>query len=107
MGDLLVQTFVTTPLDSIFERYVHPDSAQPNFVYFRGGQLRFGKLEMTDTDLQIIDEDQRDPFDLYLAKYNRQLVAGVSRNLETYGLRVTMPDFEDLGAPAPAPVAAR
>jgi hypothetical protein len=107
IGDELVQTFVTTPLDSIFERYVHPDSAQPNFVYFRGGRLRFGKLEMIDTDLQIVDADQRDPFDLYLAKYNRQLVAGISRNLETYGLRVTMPDFADLGAPQPVPVAAR
>jgi hypothetical protein len=107
VGNALVQTFVTTPLDSIFERYIHPDSAQPNFVYFRGGRLRFGKLEMIDTDLHIVDADQRDPFDLYLAKYNRQLVAGVSRNLETYGLRVTMPDFEDLGVPRPAPVAAR
>ena len=107
VGDELVQTFVTTPLDSIFDRYVRPDSAQPNFVYFRGGQLRFGKLEMTDTDLQIIDADQRDPFDLYLAKYNRQLVAGVSRNLENYGLRVVMPDFADLGVPGAAPVAAR
>jgi hypothetical protein len=97
VGDELVQTFATTPLDSLFERYVLPDSAQPNFVYFRGGQLRFGKLEMTDTDLQIIDADQRDPFDLYLAKYNQQLVAGVSRNLENYGLRVVMPDFGDLG----------
>jgi hypothetical protein len=107
VGDELVQTFVTTPLDSIFERYVQPDSAQPNFVYFRGGRLRFGKLEMSDTDLQIIDEDQHDPFDLYLAKYNRQLVAGVSRNLENYGLRVVMPDFADLASRHPAPVAAR
>src|SRR5688572_29034558 len=107
VGDELVQTFVTTPLDTIFERYVQPDSAQPNFVYFRGGRLRFGKPEMIDTDLQIIDADQHDPFDLYLAKYNRQLVAGVSRNLENYGLRVTMPDFADVGAPQPAPVAAR
>jgi hypothetical protein len=107
VGEELVQTFVTTPLDSIFERYVHPDSVQPNFVYFRGGRLRFGKLEMIDTDLQIIDEDQHDPFDLYLAKYNRQLVAGVSRNLENYGLRVVMPDFADLGVSPPTPVATR
>jgi hypothetical protein len=107
VGDELVQTFVTTPLDSIFERYVQPDSLQPNFVYFRGGRLRFGKLEMIDTDLQIIDADQHDPFDLYLAKYNRQLVAGTSRNLENYGLRVVMPDFGDLGAGHSAPVAAR
>jgi hypothetical protein len=107
VGDELVQTFVTTPLDSIFEHYVRPDSAHPNFVYFRGGRLRFGKLEMIDTDLHIVDGDQSDPFDLYLAKYNRQLVAGTSRNLETYGLRVTMPDYADLGAPREMPVAAR
>ena len=107
VGDELVQTFVTTPLDSVFERYIQPDSAQPNFVYFRGGRIRFGKLEMMDTDLHIVDADPSDPFDLYLSRYNRQLVAGTSRNLETYGLRVTMPDFEDLGAPRPAPVASR
>ena len=107
VNDELVQTFVTTPLDSIFERYIHPDSTQPNYVYFRGGRLRFGKLEMIDTDLHIVDADPRDPFDLYLAKYNRQLVAGVSRNLESYGLRVVMPDFDDLGAPQPPPVAAQ
>ncbi len=107
VGNELVQTFVTTPLDSIFERYVRPDSTQPNFVYFRGGRLRFGKLEMIDTDLQIVDADQHDPFDLYLAEYNRQLVAGTSRNLETLGLRVTMPDFADLGSARPSPVAVR
>lgn len=107
VGNELVQTFVTTPLDSIFERYIQPDSTQPNFVYFRGGRLRFGKLEMIDTDLHIVDADSRDPFDLYLAKYNRQLVAGTSRNLETYGLRVTMPDFEDLGSSRFLPVAVR
>ena len=107
VGDELVQTFVTTPLDSIFERYIQPDSTQPNFVYFRGGRLRFGKLEMIDTDLHIVDADPRDPFDLYLAKYNRQLVAGTSRNLETYGLRVTMPDYADLGAPQLPPIASR
>jgi len=107
VGDELVQTFVTTPLDSVFERYIQPDSAQPNYVYFRGGRLRFGKLEMIDTDLQIVDADPSDPFDLYLARYNRQLVAGTSKNLETFGLRVTMPDFEDLGSARVSPVASR
>ncbi|HEU5186643.1 MAG TPA: hypothetical protein VFU01_18870 [Gemmatimonadaceae bacterium] len=105
VGTELVQTFMTTPLDSIFERYVRPDSMHPNLVYFRGGRLRFGKLEMTDTDLQIVDADQSDPFDLYLARYNEQLVAGTSRNLETYGLRVMMPDYDDLGAEKGAQVA--
>jgi hypothetical protein len=105
-GDELVQRFVHTALDTVFERYIRPDSSAPNFVYFRGGQLRFGKLEMSDTDLQIVDADQSDPFDLYLANYNRQLVAGHSRNLDNYGLRVEMPDYADLDA-AERPVAAR
>ena len=105
-GDELVQRFVHTALDTVFERYIRPDSSAPNFVYFRGGHLRFGKLEMSDTDLQIVDADQSDPFDLYLAKYNRQLVAGHSRNLENYALRVEMPDYADLDA-AERPVAAR
>ncbi|MGQ0713442.1 MAG: hypothetical protein ACT4PJ_06895 [Gemmatimonadaceae bacterium] len=101
-GDRLVQRFVDTALDTVFHNYVRPDSTAPNFVYFRGGRLRFGKLEMTDTDLQIVDADQSDPFDLYLAKYNRQLVAGHSRNLDNYGLRVEMPDYADLDAGAVA-----
>jgi hypothetical protein len=105
-GDELVQRFVHTALDTVFERYIRPDSSARNFVYFRGGHLRFGKLEMSDTDLQIVDADQSDPFDLYLAKYNRQLVAGHSRNLENYGLRVEMPDYADLDA-AERPVASR
>ena len=107
VGDELEQTFVTTPLDSVFERYIQPDSTQPNFVYFRGGRLRFGKLEMIDTDLHIVDADPSDPFDLYLARYNRQLVAGTSKNLDTYGLRVMMPDFSDLGSLRGSPVAVR
>jgi hypothetical protein len=105
-GDELVQRFAHTALDTVFERYIRPDSSAPNFVYFRGGKLRFGKLEMSDTDLQIVDTDQSDPFDLYLAKYNRQLVAGHSRNLPNYGLRVEMPDYDDLDA-AERPVATR
>lgn len=105
-GDELVQRFVHAALDTVFDRYIRPDSSAPNFVYFRGGHLRFGKLEMSDTDLQIVDADQSDPFDLYLAKYNRQLVAGHSRNLENYGLRVEMPDYADLDA-TERPVATR
>ena len=57
------------------------------------GQLRFGKLLMTDTDLLIVDADQRDPFDLYMARYNIQLTAGTTKNLPNLGLRVAMPDY--------------
>ena len=92
-GPLLVMEFATTPADTIFGSYVVPDSGSRNFIYFRGGRLRFGKLTMEDTDLLIHDADERDPFDLYFAEYNKQLVAGHTRNLANYGLRTWMVDY--------------
>ena len=94
-GEVLIE-FVDTPEDSVFGTVVRADSTTPNFVYFRGGQLRFGKLLMSDTDLQIVDGDPTDPFDLSLKEYAKQLVAGTSRTLPTLGLRVEMPDYDSL-----------
>jgi hypothetical protein len=76
---------------------VQPDSTIANFVYFRGAQLRFGKLLMSDTDLQIVDADPSDAFDLNLEEYARQLIAGTSRTLPNLGLRVEFPDYDALG----------
>ena len=64
-----------------------------NYMFFRGGVLRFGKLTMDDTDLFIQDADPSDPFDFWLDRYNDQLVAGESRNTRDHGLIVDMPDF--------------
>lgn len=95
-GAQLVQEFARTGDDSIFGAFVRPDSGSRNFVYFRGGHLRFGKLTMTDTDLLINDADESDPFDLYFAEYNRQLVAGHSKNTANYRLRAWMVDYGKL-----------
>jgi hypothetical protein len=97
-GDHVSQTFARSADDSIFVSQVHADSSVHNYLYFRGGQLRFGKLLMTDTDLLIGDADESDPLDLYMAKYNTQLVAGSTRNLPNLGLRVSMPDYNDVGS---------
>ena len=90
---VFVQQFVRTADDTIFDAYAHADSSARNFVYFRGGVLRFGKLTMHDTDLLIGDDDERDPLDLYLAQYNKQLVAGRARNLPNLGLRTWLVDY--------------
>ena len=92
-GSEVVQDFVRLPDDSVFDGYARPDSAAANYIFFRGSRLRFGKLLMSDTDLQIVDADERDPFDLYLKEYNKQLTAGTSRTLPNLGLRVLMPDY--------------
>jgi len=67
-----------------------------NYMFFRGGVLRFGKLTMDDTDLFIEDADPRDRFDFWLDRYNDQLVEGRSRNTRDHGLIVEMPDFDKL-----------
>ena len=95
-GDALLQEFVRLPEDSLFSGYARPDSAAPNYLFFRGGRLRFGRLEMRDTELQILDLDPADPFDLFLAEYNKQLVAGYSRTRPDRSLQVFFPDYTDL-----------
>ena len=90
---LFVQEFVRAADDTIFGTSVRPDSSARNYVYFRGGELRFGKLTMRDTDLLIGDADEGDPLDLYLAQYNKQLVAGHARNLPNLGLRTWLVDY--------------
>ena len=65
-------------------------------MQYRGGVLRFGKLTMTGTDMDLIDADPRDPFDFDPARYIRQLVAGYSKNTPDGGLRVYMPDYNEV-----------
>jgi hypothetical protein len=69
-----------------------------NYLYFFGGSIRFGKLTMSDADMQIIDADPRNPFDFFPAHYALQLVAGYSRNTPRKGLQVFMPDYSRLRA---------
>ncbi len=85
-----------------------PDKTSPNYMYYEGGVLAFGKLTMTGTELQIVDADPRDPFDFYLDHYNEQLVAAYDENLPDKGLIVHMPDYSSLRAsPGSAPAAHR
>jgi hypothetical protein len=67
-----------------------------NFMAYRGGTLRFGKLTMNDTDLILIDSDPRDPFDFYLDHYREQLTAGYTKTTLQFGLRVYMVDYNKL-----------
>lgn len=76
-----------------------PPLDAPNYIYHHGGVLRFGKLTMSDADLEIVDEDPKTPFDFFLRDYNRQLVAGYSKNTLSHGLIVHMPDYAHSEAP--------
>jgi len=75
-----------------------PDPRARNYMYYRGGALKFGKLTMEDTDLLLVDANPKNPFDFSPAEYNRQLVAGYSKNTPSHGLIVYMPDLGDVNA---------
>jgi hypothetical protein len=96
-GRSLVQTFArdrpsrTAPI-------VEGGEARGNYMYYRGGTLRFGKLFMVDADMRIVDADTSDPFDFSLDRYNEQLVRGYSVTLPSLGLEVHMPDLADAAA---------
>jgi hypothetical protein len=80
-----------------------PDPDAKNYMYYKGGNLRFGKLTMDGADLQIVDADPGDPFYFYLKEYKKQLVAGYSRNTPSLGLIVRMPDYDEAGSPLKGP----
>jgi hypothetical protein len=67
-----------------------------NYMAYRGAQLRFGKLTMSDTDLILIDLDPQDPFDFYLDHYRDQLVAGYTKITPSFGLRTYFRDYNKL-----------
>jgi hypothetical protein len=91
----IVQIFRPANGDKVVPLTV-PREKGENYMFFRGGELKFGKLTMHGTDLEIVDADPKDPFDFYLDHYNKQLVAGFDKNTPDHGLIVTMPDFGDL-----------
>ncbi len=97
-GDEVVQVF-GSPNDSTRAAehpLAPPDSAARNYMFYRGGTLRFGKLFMVDAELQIVDADPGDPFRFDLDHYKKQLVAGYSRTLADLGLEVVMPDIGEV-----------
>lgn len=86
-GDQIVQVFGTEKADAAKK----PPAS--NYMWYRGGVLRFGKLTMNDTDMRLIDADPRDSFDFSPEHYNGHLLAGYSKNTAAGGLLVYMPDF--------------
>lgn len=93
-GDRLVQTFARDP--DLSAAPLHPSDKTPNYIYFSGAVLRFGKLTMTGADLQLVDENPKTPFDFFPREYFKQLVAGYSKTTKSGGLVTHMPDYGTL-----------
>jgi hypothetical protein len=73
-----------------------PRTAAPNYIYFRGGTMRFGKLTMRDVDLELVDADPKTPFDFDLTHYYEQLEHGYSKSLPGFALLVYAPDYRTI-----------
>jgi hypothetical protein len=96
-GDQVVQAFGGTEPRVLPPPLVPPDTTVPNYMYYKGGMLRFGRLLMLDAKMQIVDLDPGDVFHFDLSRYNAQLVAGYERTLVDGGLEVWMRDVNQLG----------
>jgi len=79
------------------------DPKAKNYMLYRGGTLHFTKLYMPNAEMLVVDMNQESPFDFDNPNYTRQLIAGYSKTLPSFGLEVWMPDAYSL----PGVVAAR
>lgn len=103
-GDQVVQVFGPRPGAAV-STLVAPDMAARNYMLYRGGRLRFGKLLMLDAEMQIVDLDPGDSFRFDPDRYKSQLVAGYLRMLAGGGLEVSMRDIDKIGRHSTVPVA--
>jgi hypothetical protein len=69
-----------------------PSFASNAYIYHRNGILRFGKLTMNDADLEIVG-DRAGAFEFFQREYQKQLVAGYSKNTPAGGLVSHMVDY--------------
>ncbi|MEP6507310.1 MAG: hypothetical protein ABJC63_03720 [Gemmatimonadales bacterium] len=98
-GNEIIQDFGGSPQTAIL-----PDSSPANYIFFKGGSIKFGKLLMSDAELEIVDLDPVDPFRFDIAKYLPQLVAGYSRSFASGGLEAFMRDLDKIGKQAENPL---
>ena len=99
-GNEVVQAFGKTEPHAPVQALVPPDTTVKNYMYYKGGTLRFGRLLMLDAEMQITDLDPEEVFRFDLSRYNAQLVAGYERTLADGGLEVWMRDVDKLSSGA-------
>lgn len=64
-----------------------------NYVYLRGGRATFGHFCMLDTDILILDQNPRTPFNFSLANYQSLIPRSRLDIHDLRSVRVTMPDI--------------
>lgn len=67
-----------------------------NFIAIRGGTIGYGREEMSDSDLIMIDSTPADPLEFYMRRYWCQIVAGTIKATPEKALRIYVPDYSKL-----------
>lgn len=94
-GDKILLTF--SPEHASSKLNLRSGCGGKNFIAIKGGTVRFGKLTMDDSDLELVDTDSRDPFDFSIDHYKEQLEAGYSKITPKFGLCAYVPDLKKIG----------
>lgn len=97
-GNTLALKFGTPDGEHADVAPIAPACAGRNFLVFKGGTIRFGRLTMTDADLELLDSTPADPFDFSMDRYREQLASGFSKTMNNGGLCVHMPDLDKINA---------
>jgi hypothetical protein len=67
-----------------------------NFIAMKGGRVRYGRDEMHDADIVMMDTTPADPFEFYLKQYKRQFAAGTIKATSEMAWRAYLPDYTKL-----------
>jgi len=67
-----------------------------NYMALRGGNIEYGREQMYDSDLVMIDSTPADPFEFYLHDYWCQIVAGSIKATPDKAFRITIPDYSKI-----------
>ncbi len=69
-------------------RTIEKELPDPNYIYFTGGRMRFGRVTMDNVDLKLVDQTPEDPFDFSLRHYQQQIQEGYVKVTPSQGLVV-------------------
>ncbi|TMQ72758.1 MAG: hypothetical protein E6K80_01900 [Candidatus Eisenbacteria bacterium] len=85
-GDVLQLEFSGPPIPA-------PEADAKNYVFLRGGISQFGHFRLLDTNVLIVDRNQRTPFDFSIPRYAAVIPKSDIEVHDTKRVLVRMPDF--------------
>ena len=95
----LVQTIGIPPVPHPVQQIPKALPEPPNYLYFTGGRMRFGKVVMDNVDLKLVNLKPGEAFDFSLKHYQQQIQAGYVKVTPAQGLVVYAENYSDLPLP--------